>query len=332
MGNGQVRGDSFNARRSRKWLVGGVVVASAMLGAAVGEGIAAPMFGDVAACTGGGTPPSSSLGGPVLIATQIQVVFWDAPVDPRIVSFYSALVGNQNTYYDWVTFLYTHDPDHDGYYRYGSATGISITPSSTDYTGYVTTYGKEYLDDRLFSEEIAHQIENGVLPAPGIDAATGYPNTLYMIQLPPQVGFVDPGGGLSCSQVLGYHYNKTQTVFGSPTTIIYGVIPDYSQTDSWGPDCGTAAVEGTSITRFQNMTATISHEVFEAITDPLLDNLAWGGVQEIGDTCNQACLQAGAFDDLLGSVDPGTGAPFKVQLLWANNQQDCAGAFPWWWD
>ncbi len=115
-------------------------------------------------------------------------------------------------------------------------------------------------------------------------------NTLYFIYLDTGIS-VSLGGSSSCSSFCGYHNNADSNTF-------YAVMPH--------PDC-TGCLGGLKI--FDALTGTSSHELCEAITDPIPGS-GWydDNYGEIGDIC------AWKFKTLDG---------YNVQLEWSNKNNKC---------
>jgi hypothetical protein len=119
--------------------------------------------------------------------------------------------------------------------------------------------------------------------------APGDKNTLYFIYLDPNVVAI-MGGSRSCQSFCGYH-NTTANVF-------YAVMPF--------PTC-PGCLGG--LKTFDALTGTSSHELCEAITDPIPGAGWYDNVNgEIGDIC------AWKFKQLQG---------YTVQLEWSNQQGKC---------
>ncbi len=116
------------------------------------------------------------------------------------------------------------------------------------------------------------------------------PNTLYFIYTDPNVA-VHMGGSASCSSFCGYHNDISGNVF-------YAVMPF--------PTCA-GCLGNKSV--FDALTGTSSHELCEAITDPV-PGQGWYDDDngEIGDIC------AWNFKQVAG---------YNVQLEWSNAQNKC---------
>ena len=116
-------------------------------------------------------------------------------------------------------------------------------------------------------------------------------NTLYFIYLPPGVRVV-MGGSSSCQAFCGYHSSIGTSMF-------YAVMPY--------PGC-TGCVGG--LTPFDALTSTSSHELCEAVTDPVPGQGWYDDTNgEIGDICAWQTKTIGAY---------------TVQLEWSNKAGACA--------
>ncbi len=149
------------------------------------------------------------------------------------------------------------------------------------------------------------------------------PNDAIYILFFPSGTSVTYGPGTSCSSFGGYHGSFSYPADNS--TVAYAVIPR----------CGSFGAQ----TGFQAITATTSHELAEAATDPVAVNpayaqvddnhLLWASVLgggELGDLCAQS---AGAF------YQPTEAAlsKYTVQRIWSNKaaaagHDPCAPALP----
>lgn len=139
------------------------------------------------------------------------------------------------------------------------------------------------VQDSDIQKLIQDQISSGALPAPTA-------NTLYMVYTETGVT-VDQGGSASCQDFCGYHDS-----FGS--NIFYGVLPY--------PDCsGCTGGQDT----FTALTVTTSHELCEAITDPVPGQGWYDDANgEIGDICAWKTKTVGQY---------------TVQQEWSNQSSQC---------
>jgi hypothetical protein len=112
----------------------------------------------------------------------------------------------------------------------------------------------------------------------------------YPVFLPPGVEAKDQDGTTSASSFCGYHRAfglfLAQTVYGNLP------FPPKSGCDAGQAPNGNLAADG--------MVSTLSHELNEAITDPLSSTAAWidSAGHEIGDMCSET------YGPPLGSTDP----------------------------
>jgi len=133
---------------------------------------------------------------------------------------------------------------------------------------------------QLLQREIS---SNATFPQPS-------PNTLYFVFLPPGTTVVQ-GGSSSCQQFCGYH-----DAIGS--RIFYAVMPF--------PDC--AGCLG-GLAQLDALTSTTSHELCEAITDPIPGQGWYDDANgEIGDICAWKSKKLGQY---------------AVQLEWSNQTDKC---------
>ena len=140
------------------------------------------------------------------------------------------------------------------------------------------------VDDSAIQQMLQAQIDTGVLPA-----ATAH--TLYFLYLPPGTAVTMSDGSASCKDFCGYH-NAT------PNNVFYAVMPYPSCTGCQG-----------GLDTFPVLCSTSSHELCEAITDPV-PGQGWydDSNGEIGDICAWKTKQVGAY---------------TVQLEWSNQSSSC---------
>ena len=149
--------------------------------------------------------------------------------------------------------------------------------------------------DADIQAQIQQRLAAGTIPARDS-------NTLYLVMLPSGT-VVQEGGSLSCQTFCGYH-DAILDASGNPLAY-YGVLPY--------PDCvGCAsAADGTSLSQFDALTTVSSHEVAEAITDPVPGSGWYDDANgEIGDIC---AWQTAPLDG------------YVVQQEWSNAANSCVG-------
>jgi hypothetical protein len=214
-------------------------------------------------------------GGPLLPAVQVFNFFWGtAWGGPQAV-----VVSQINQFFDFI--LTSSLLDQLGEY---SVAGMTIVHGSRTGAVILSTDPPATIADADIQALIQQEISNdSAVPQPT-------PNSLYFVYLPPGVS-ISLDGGTSCSNFCGYHSDINGQVF-------YAVMPY--------PDC-TGCNGALSAT--DALTSTSSHELCEAITDPIAGQ-GWYDDQngEIGDICAWQTKTLGAF---------------TVQLEWSNKAGKC---------
>jgi len=224
------------------------------------------------------TPQLTYRNGPLIAAVEVFTIFWGAAWKQAPQS---ALIGQLNTFFDFVLTsplidqLAEYDVPKDAI-KHGKRTGtMTITTPAL----------KASVTDSVIQKMLRQQIS----AKKGVPKATA--NTLYFVYVQPGVRVV-MGGSASCQAFCGYH-----NAIGG-TIIRYAVMPY--------PGCNGCTG---SLSTFEAMTSTSSHELCEAITDP---NPGQGWYDnnngEIGDIC------AWNFKKVAG---------YTVQLEWSNKQGKC---------
>jgi hypothetical protein len=221
-------------------------------------------------------------GGTVLTNVQVQPVFWGAAwrqesVVARLNHFFSFIVTSC-----FINML-------NEYSVAGQIIGPGSALSSLLLTDPEPGGGANTIDDSAIQQQIDSWVSAGTLPSGA--------NAVYFVFLPPGVT-VTTQWGSSCSTLCGYH-------FSSPNNHVYAVIPFVDQ-------CYGCAQS----TQLDTFTAIASHELAEAITDPIW-SASQGGTgwwddvsgEEIGDFCLGNFVRLGGF---------------LVQRVWSNRQNACA--------
>jgi hypothetical protein len=223
-----------------------------------------------------GAPQLTYRGGPLLSEAQVFVLFWgDAwQQDPQV-----ALVQQINSFFDYV--LTSEVMDQLAEY---SVPGSAISHGTRTGSLELTTAPPSSVSDGDLKQLIQQEISSD----PAVPQPTS--SSLYFVFLPPGVT-VGLNGGASCVNFCGYHSDIDGKVF-------YAVMPY--------PDC--SGCEG-GLSVIDALTATTSHELCEAITDPV-PGQGWYDDQngEIGDICAWQTKQS---------------AGYTVQLEWSNSAGRC---------
>jgi hypothetical protein len=221
-------------------------------------------------------PQLTYRGGALLTAVEVFTVFWGGWWQEGDGA---ALVSALNGFFDDV--LTSDLLDRLGEY---SVDGKSIGHGRRIGTMTVAdpAPGASVADARI-QQALQQLIGAGTVPRPTA-------NTLYFIYLPPNVS-VTQGGSRSCQAFCGYHS-------ATGTDVYYAVMPY--------PGC-TGCAGG--LTVLDALTSTSSHELCEAITDPVPGE-GWYDDHhgEIGDICAWKTRRLGSH---------------TVQLEWSNRQKAC---------
>jgi hypothetical protein len=142
--------------------------------------------------------------------------------------------------------------------------------------------------DKSVTDAVLQRMLEGQVAAQRLPAATA--NTLYVVFLPPGVTVV-AGSDRSCEVFCGYHDRSGGGLY-------YAVVPY--------PDCAGCLA---GLTPFEALTSVCSHELAEAITDPVPGGGWYDDANgEIGDVCAWQNKRLGDY---------------LVQKLWSNRAGAC---------
>lgn len=214
--------------------------------------------------------------GPLIAKAEVFAIFWGTAWQQAALA---AMIPEINNFFDYI--LTSPLIDQLAEYsvpkysiQHGKRTG-SVALTSPDVS--------ETVDDAAIQQIIQQQIAAGKLPA-----AT--PDLLYFVFLPTGVT-VTQGGSASCKAFCGYHDAIANDIF-------YAVMPF--------PDCSGCS---SGLSNFDALTVTASHELCEAITDPVPGE-GWYDNQngEIGDICAWQTKTVGSY---------------TVQKEWSNHAGSC---------
>jgi hypothetical protein len=222
------------------------------------------------------TPNLTYRNGPLLTNVEVFTLFWgSAWQDPAN----SPLSQQMNAFFDFV--LSSKLLDQLAEY---SVPGKSIGHGKHIGTTVLTSSepGKSVQDSAIQSM-LQSELTSGTLPPAN-------PNSLYFVFLPPGTQ-LKQGGSASCKDFCGYHD-------ATPAGIYYAAMPYPGCAGCLG---GLAALPA--------LTSTSSHELCEAITDPV-PGQGWydDSNGEIGDICAWKTKQLGAY---------------TIQLEWSNAAGSC---------
>jgi hypothetical protein len=215
--------------------------------------------------------------GPLLTAVEVFTLFWGSPWQQPT---YSAVAAKVNEFFDFIL----TSPLIDRLAEY-SVPGRKIGHGKFVGTATVASPSVAHsVTDTAIRHLLQSEISTNAL-VPPIDS-----NTLYFVYLPPGVRVVQ-GGAASCQAFCGYHNDVSGKLF-------YAVMPY--------PGC--AGCLG-GLSTIDALTATSSHELCEAITDPVPGQGWYDDTHgEIGDICAWKTTKLGSY---------------AVQLEWSNRANRC---------
>lgn len=221
-------------------------------------------------------PQLTYRGGPLLSAVEVFTVFWGA-------AWQDAQAPAMDRLREFFQYIVT-SPLLDQLAEY-SVTGAAIGHGSVVGSAAITeSEPPATASDAAIQAQLSAWIADGTIAKPTS-------NRLYFVYLPPGV-VADLGGQQSCSSFCGYHNSAGSGLF-------YAVMPF--------PDCDGCR-GGSPV--LDALTSTSSHELCEAITDPIPGRGWYDDANgEIGDICAWRTR----------SLDGWT-----VQLEWSNQLNDCA--------
>jgi hypothetical protein len=234
--------------------------------------------------------PDAGYPGPHPAAPQVQNHQGPVSTTPAVIPIFFAADANQASFEDFLQQLAssTYWTQTTSEYGVGAlAVGDSIVvpdaPPATIDTAGIESWLAGYLDGT-----------HADWPAPS-------PDEIFTIFYPASVTIDDSLFGTSCKDFNGFHYQGIKN-----TKIVYAIIPR----------CPTAG----ALSGFDALSATLSHELVEAATDPLIetnpawafpdvDHLIWSFIPgaEVADMCTQ---EPQSFQRLVGS--------YMVQRSWSN--------------
>jgi hypothetical protein len=230
----------------------------------------------VMARAAGAAPRLTYRNGPLLSAVEVFTIFWgNAWRQAKNAGVSQEL----NQFFDYI--LSSQLMDQLGEY---SVSGQSITHGSRIGTKVIANPNPaKSVQDSSIQKFLQSSITARSLPGPT-------PNTLYFIFLPRGVKVLQ-GGSASCKSFCGYHNSFGQNIY-------YAVMPY--------PGC-TGCTGG--LAPFDALTSTTSHELCEAITDPIPGQGWYDDTHgEIGDICAWKTRKLGNY---------------TIQLEWSNQSGKC---------
>ena len=214
--------------------------------------------------------------GPLLPAVEVFTIFWGSAWKKSPLS---ATVADINRFFDAI--LVSVLIDQLSEYNAGT---LKISHGRRTGSVTITTPAPaRSLTDTAIRAFLQQRISGGKVPKVT-------KNSLYFIYVPPGVR-VAMGGSASCQAFCGYHNAIGRRIF-------YAVMPY--------PDCSGCTG---SLAAFDALTSTSSHELCEAITDPIPGEGWYDDANgEVGDICAWETKTVGQY---------------TVQLEWSNKSNRC---------
>ncbi len=215
-------------------------------------------------------------GGPLLTNAQVFTIFWGKLWGTNASS--QTMMSRLNEFFTaiLVSPLIDQLSEYDAPAKvigHGSLLGTKVISANAP---------KSSISDSAIQAQLLKWLKAGTVPK-------NSPNTLYFIYLDPGIVSV-MGGSKSCQGYCGYHNNAGK--------VYYALMPY--------PTC-SGCLGG--LQAFDALTGTSSHELCEAITDPVPGSGWYDNVNgEIGDIC------AWNFKQVAG---------YTVQLEWSNQNNKC---------
>jgi hypothetical protein len=223
------------------------------------------------------TPQLSYRNGPLMTSVEVFTIFWGSSWQQQPAAGFLA---QMNQFFDFV--LTSSLMDQLSEY---SVAGQSIGHGKRTGSIVLTTPAPSASEtDQAIQQLLQREISSNAAFPPASS------NSLYFVFLPSGTTVVQ-GGSSSCQQFCGYHDAIGSTVF-------YAVMPF--------PDC-TGCLGG--LAQLDALTSTSSHELCEAITDPIPGQGWYDDANgEIGDICAWKTKKLGNY---------------LVQLEWSNRADQC---------
>jgi hypothetical protein len=211
-----------------------------------------------------------------MTAVQVFTIFW-GPLWKQGPQ--AAMISQLNAFFDYVL----TSPLLDQLAEYNVPKYTITHGRRTGTATIITPALKTSVTDSAIQKMLQQQATGKGVPKPS-------PNTLYFVYIQPGVRVV-MGGSASCQSFCGYH-----NAIG--TNLFYAVMPY--------PGCNGCT--GT-LAAFDALTSTSSHELCEAITDPIPGQGWYDDTNgEIGDICAWQTKKLGQY---------------TLQLEWSNQAGRC---------
>lgn len=225
----------------------------------------------------GAAPQLTYRNGPLMTSVEVFTVFWGAAWNSAPQS---AMMPELNNFFDFIL-----------------TSSLIDQLAEYDVANYKITFGKRTGTTTLVSPALGKTVQDSAIQKmlqDEIASNSAFPkasaNTLYFVYFPPGVKVVQGGAG-SCTSFCGYHNDVNGTIF-------YAAMPY--------PGCSGCIG---SLQPIDALTSASSHELCEAITDPIPGEGWYDDTNgEIGDICAWQTKKIGNY---------------TVQLEWSNKANKC---------
>jgi hypothetical protein len=278
--------------------------------------------------------PIPNLGGPIMQTAKAFLIFWQP--DGGNNTFAGG--GSADSLYEQTLQQFFKDLGGTDYFKIATqyASTCSGAPCSPQNTSTGVAFGGNWVDTTAFPvgrtlsdtdirDSIKRALDNNSGWSAGLDAQ-------FIVFLPQNVKECRTADICSGDYFCAYH--SAFTLNG--VDVVYAVMP---QVRSIGDGCG---LNSSTLTESENTDVNyspsttphsqldvdweiviLSHEFFEAVTDPLRYSRAYHHprVREVGDICNN---MVGGFIAPDGSNVLLNGHPYLVQEIWSNGINGCA--------
>jgi hypothetical protein len=240
-------------------------------------------------------------GGPVVSNVRVTVVYWTSAVSfqSTLPSFYASLTNS--SYFDWLNEYQTCTQS------IGRGSLVTAVVDAHPIPAGIT------VRDTDIAAELLRLVQNGTITAPTFDA-TGAPRDVYMVHFPTGYSVLHENnhacsgtGSNPGSPICGFHGSFQQT---DGRFVPYGVVTGVET-------CGTLCGPGDGL---GNTTSSASHELLEAVTDPLVN--VFPSTMEGWNTRTSPSVGGEEIVDLCQGIN-GQVAGFTVQKAWSDLQGAC---------
>lgn len=228
---------------------------------------------------------------------QIYTIFWlpasgklqDGKTATTMAGNYQSVVNNMaqgliTSHIAGVATQYYQTTKTQTYVNQGGLAGTYV-----DTAAYPATIKKSCNDTATPGNCITDaQLQAELTRVMGVNGWTPGPNKIYMMMTSSGEGSCATSTQCSYTTYCAYHSNYTATVSGATGSVIYANMPygNTSACQSSGQATPNAVINGVNYGPYADLVANVAtHEIIEAITDPLGNAWYDSSGNEIGDKC-----------------------------------------------